>query len=814
MEEMFTNIAAAGADLTNLLETNDTVPLGSKKAWMEIQQESEICRRFLDLKRQGQLPGRKDKNKTVLNKMLKRCEISEEVIVAKEFDDKTMREVKKTFVPPMFLPSILTVMHIKTHPPATQLQRLFEKYFVAFNLLKACEELSAQCSLCISLARFPKELVQYDPQLVPHHPGSHMNVDVMKRASQNILVNCDLFSGYVTAEIIQSEKREHMVNGILSLITPVRHSDRVLVRVDRAPALRSLSNTPDQELDSNGITLDLGEHFNKNSNCSVDKKIQELEAEIRRISPKETKLSYGELTRAVTMLNNRVRNQGLSAAQLHFSRDTIAGRNLHLNDKKIIDDKIQKSKENHPVSSKSKSPSGKPHNPADVSPGQLVYVRDGLSKHDARDPLLVTGVEGTKVRAKKVLHSHDNSSKNPRISSEKITVDEKFLYVPPHRRTSVSLEQGSSNDSWWRRSQPVKIKNVISSWTPTHRPEDDEDCYMDLPPPPDKPAQTDLNSDNEDSVTDGSEEAVSNDSEEYDDTVGEPEVQEEGDQVEEEVREEDDQMLEGDEQSEIAEDTVQGDNAQEEVTSDDDDGAFTFIQNRPPKKGDLVICYNDKEKRWMIIRLTYGKNKYYEDYYNFKCIRTGAAGGQYLRKDGMWGYIDEAEADVIDLDTFGTTQATITQVDGGITPDSLTTASGSPEGSFVDDNYSDQESVFGNCEMEYMARSLDGKFTRTHEGHHIGCESDINARMFRISQTLDLEIPRSSATAIEVEQYVEHPSAASFPENDVEIPSYHYHLGRRRIISLSSPELGEEMTSDATWRSRIWAWGKSYRRRR
>ena len=80
-----------------------------------------------------------------------------------------------------------------------------------------------------------------------------------------------------------------------------------------------------------------------------------------------------------------------------------------------------------------------------------------------------------------------------------------------------------------------------------------------------------------------------------------------------------------------------------------------------------------------------------------------------------------------------------------------------------------------------MVRSLDGKFTRAHDEHQIGPEYDRNARMFRISQTLDLEIPQSSATAIEVEQYVEYPSAASFPENDVEIPSYHYHLGRSRM---------------------------------
>ena len=165
-------------------------------------------------------------------------------------------------------------------------------------------------------------------------------------------------------------------------------------------------------------------------------------------------------------------------------------------------------------------------------------------------------------------------------------------------------------------------------------------------------------------------------------------------------------------------------------------------------------------------------------------------------------------------DSFGTNEATITQIDGGITPDSLTPASGSPEGSFVDDNYSDQESVFGNGEMEYIVRSLDEKFTRAHDEHQTCSKYDRSARMFRLSQTLNLDIPQSSTTAIEVEQYVEHPSAASFPENDVEIPGYHYHLGRRRILSLSSPELHGERTSDATWRSRMWNWGRSFRRRR
>ena len=470
----------------NLL-VNGPLPLGSRQAWIEIQQESEICKRFTELKQLGQLPGRKDKNKTVLNKMLKRCEISKHLIVSTEFDDKAMRNVEKIFIPPIFLPSVLTIMdnNLK-HPPSTQLQKLFEKYFVAFNLLRACQELSEQCSQCICLARFPRQLQDYDPQLVPLHPGSHMNIDVLKRSSQNILVNCDLFSGYVTAKIIKTEQRDDMSEGILDLVTPIRHSNKILLRVDRAPALRSLATKKEDQLEENGIKLELGDHFNKNSNCSVDKKIQELEAEILRLCPKETKLSTGLISQAVTNLNNRIRNQDMSAAQIHFSRDIIAGHNLHLNDKNLMEDKLQKRRANHP---KSKLQETKKKSEVKATMGQLVYVREGLSKHEARDPLLVTGVQGTKVRVQKVLHSHDTFNKPPKITSEKVTVDEKFLYVPPHRRPGNNLPRGSSDDSWWRRGpsaapriSPSTPSTSSTTWTPTHRPVDD-DLYVDLPSP-------------------------------------------------------------------------------------------------------------------------------------------------------------------------------------------------------------------------------------------------------------------------------------------------------------------------------------------
>ena len=65
---------------------------------------------------------------------------------------------------------------------------------------------------------FPKELDQNDPQLVPKHQGSHINVEMILRASQKMLVNCDLFSGFKTACLSDSEQKEDMsrVSSILS----------------------------------------------------------------------------------------------------------------------------------------------------------------------------------------------------------------------------------------------------------------------------------------------------------------------------------------------------------------------------------------------------------------------------------------------------------------------------------------------------------------------------------------------------------------------------------------------------------------------
>ena len=413
-------LAAAG-DMQELLgKGTGPIPLGSRETWIALQADCEDCCKFLLCKRLGQVPTRKDKNKTAVNRLLKTCEVSKGLIISRSFDPALMRETERVYVPSMFLPAILTVMHARlVHPLPTQLQRIFEKYFVGFGVQGLCNTISEECSLCVANKRFPRELDQFSPSSDISHPGSHMGTDVMKRAGQQVVITCDRFSNFVTATIAQSEKREDMIQAILTTVTPIRHAAKVEVRTDRATSLQSLANRPDQQLLDNGIVLVLGEHANRNSNCSVDKSMQELEGELKRLDPVGGKLTPGLLSQAVTNLNDRIRGHGLSASQLHFSRDHITGRNLALRDSRF--------KEMREIRRERGSTGVKVSPSKSVKPGQLVHIKAEGTKHCSRNPLVVTSDQGRTVTVQRMLRATPAHAGFPKIQSDKLDIDKRFL---------------------------------------------------------------------------------------------------------------------------------------------------------------------------------------------------------------------------------------------------------------------------------------------------------------------------------------------------------------------------------------------------
>ena len=561
--------AATAPDISKLIAPGSgPIPLGSRQAWINLQSECKLCTRFIQCKAQGQIPNSQARDKAGLNRLFKTCDLDRGLIVSKSFDGILMKETSKIFVPPDYLLSVLTVMHVRLdHPLPSQLAKVFERYFTAFNIRGTCTAITEDCPLCCAVMKFPKQLDNFTPSPSPEHPGTHMNADVLKRAGQLILVNTDRFSNFTTTTFVPSEKKEDLATGLLHVITPMRHHTRINVRTDRARALDSLSVTPDRQLLDNGIEIELGEHGNRNSNAAVDKVIQDLEKELIRLDPTGGKISPGTLALATTNLNSRVRQHGLSASQVHFARDEHTGENLSLSDPKLRE--VRETR-------KETSSRHKPPPPVSVHPGQLVYLKAEGNKHKVRDPLLVTGVKENRVTANRLVHSTHPGGPPPKITEQKLKVDPKFLYVPPHKRhpltttwSTVSNMPPPSRGRAQNLAKPPPSPNT--SWRPTrpYRPEDDDDDplgYLHTNMAPDEGRQEEA--EDEQALHEGGHEVQENQEEvenaepengveEIDEEVAEEEG-EEGGGEEDIVEEVDDEMAEEEDEGDWAEEGAEG----------------------------------------------------------------------------------------------------------------------------------------------------------------------------------------------------------------------------------------------------------------
>ena len=103
---------------------------------------------------------------------------------------------------------------------------------------------------------------------------------------------------------------------------PLRASSQslVVIRSDKAPGFKSLQSRS-LEMKKLGLDLDLGEVKNKNSTAIADKKIQELENEIKKITVSPNSINVKTLAKATAIVNEKIRNQGLSSKEILFARD-------------------------------------------------------------------------------------------------------------------------------------------------------------------------------------------------------------------------------------------------------------------------------------------------------------------------------------------------------------------------------------------------------------------------------------------------------------------------------------------------------------
>ena len=162
-----------------------------------------------------------------------------------------------------------------------------------------------------TLKKVPRELFQQSTTALPEAVGQEFTGDVLRRSQQKILVVLEKLSSFITAAIIPSEKGNDLKDGIVQLASPLMCPGGCSVKVDNANGFKAIVN--DKYLKEIGIEIDLSRVKNKNSNPTVDKAIQELEEELKRLLPEGQAASPSTIATAVRNINNRIRMYGLSA---------------------------------------------------------------------------------------------------------------------------------------------------------------------------------------------------------------------------------------------------------------------------------------------------------------------------------------------------------------------------------------------------------------------------------------------------------------------------------------------------------------------
>ena len=461
------------------------------------------------------------------------------------------------------------------------------------------DKLYDNCYECSRLQRLPRTVVKQESKAEVEHPHTYFHADVVKRAGQKIFLLVDHFSSAQSAILVPSEKAADLKQALLILLQSMRKPGWIEVNVDNAKGFESLVKQQDSELTSLKIKLALTDVFNKNANSVVDKACQELEEELRKVSPGGTALTQAQLSQAVMQVNQKMRRGGgLSSHEISTSRDMHTGQNLQLQDDILRQGQLQKR-----VVQQDR------HGGVDVQQavqvGDRVAVRQQQDKHKARDVYRVTSIdkEDHKIGVQKEWHG--------KLRNKVYQTDEKRLVV---------LGQHSSHTPTVRADLP----STRQMYDPVNKAlwEDEDDIYDEAPA---SLWQDGVQFERQPVLLPLPVQAVV-------DVMDQPEVIEQLIVEEEAVH----NPIEG--QVEVVnvlpEVNVDGGAIEQAEVEDDLD----YDQSRKPRKGDVIsygIEMATEHERWAEARIT-TVHRRWPDFYNVQRLDTNERLGVFLYPGQAW----------------------------------------------------------------------------------------------------------------------------------------------------------------------------------
>ena len=431
--------AVYSVSIPEVISGHQTMPFLNNTSWKAVQQDCAALRRTYAHLSRGTRPGKKATNIKDVKRYLRVATFNRDGLLIKKESHPFRPTSQLIIVPRHILTGLLTALHLKfEHPVASQLQKVFSRYFYALDAEAEMKSITSNCVQCASLLRVPHEIMEFSTSAPQQMPGTTFACDVLCRAKQKILLIRDTFSSYTIARLIDNEQKVTIREAIIECTADIKSSGVASVRVDPASGMQALQNDP--ILQKHGLIVEVGRCKNKNKNPVAERAIQELEIELRKCYPNGNQLSPSELAVVVATLNSRIRNRGLSSKEIITQRDSITGEQLNFKDVHLGNKQHNLRLANHGPSSKAKGAGGAPASEINVSLGDLVYIKSDGNKHIARQRYIVTGFEKEYVIVKKLAGSQFRS-KNYCLKRSEI------YPVPSAAKLPLIVSQSRDSDS-------------------------------------------------------------------------------------------------------------------------------------------------------------------------------------------------------------------------------------------------------------------------------------------------------------------------------------------------------------------------------
>ena len=418
--------------------TNINEGFTSRTAWKQAQNENEACARAKHFLITGKPPPKPIGKHTGelwndIRQYFRDASISKDgLLVVKTKPEDLSGDIvrQRIVIPKLLAPSLLYHLHnhCHEHPLRSQQKARFLRQFYAIGLDKHLDNLYKNCYKCSVIIKLPKEAIKNETKTEVERPQTHFHVDVIKRANQNILTIKDHFSSFQDAMLIPSETAEDLKQGIIMLTSGIRQPNSIVISPDNSPGFQKLVKNQDNDLLDLKIKFIKTDEINKNANAVIDRGCQEIEEEIKKLSPEGHKITQVILKRAVLSLNSKLRRSGkISAFEINSSRDQDTGERLILDNDKLRGHQLDTRKK-HQDNSLTVDP---------IFVGDTVSIKNKSNKHTANDIFLAVAKDGEKIKVQKILHP---LNKGPiKIMSKMYETNEKRLKMV-HRPEIVNID--------------------------------------------------------------------------------------------------------------------------------------------------------------------------------------------------------------------------------------------------------------------------------------------------------------------------------------------------------------------------------------